>query len=294
VLARGDALLAHGAVIPGLCQWNGGQLHTAHVIDWVARPGAIGAGGTLMKQLSRLADAMLTIGGSDDTRAILPRIGFRSAGTATSLVRSLRPLRRAFMPQPVTWRLPARLARAFYWFATAPRHNATGWTCSAVDADGVGTVEIPECRDLDRAAVMIRTVSDLRHASDCPTAHTRAYTVAGPTGQPTGFFVLARVRGQARLADIALNSDDDHHWQALIQLAIDRACEDATATEIAVLSSDPSVVRHLQRNGFHVRGSQPILLMTPAVRAPPKDPIVVSMLDNDAYCRPAAQVEFLA
>src|SRR2546430_7779187 len=75
--------------------WSSGSQRASvfHAIDWAARPGEAGAGATLMKAIGSQAGALIAIGGSADTPAILPHLGFRAARAATLYVRTLRPLR---------------------------------------------------------------------------------------------------------------------------------------------------------------------------------------------------------
>jgi hypothetical protein len=91
VLVRGSDVIAHAGIVPGICAWDGHRLKTYHVIDWAARRGAIGAGSALMKHVAGLADMLLGIGGSGDTRAMLPTLGFKTYGRATPFVRTLHP-----------------------------------------------------------------------------------------------------------------------------------------------------------------------------------------------------------
>ena len=294
VMARGSTLLAHAGAIPGLCLWGPHSLQTFHLIDWVARRDAVGAGSAVMKALSRRADALLAIGGSNDTLAILPRIGFRPVSEALSMVRSLRPWRRLVAPQKINWRLPPRLIRAFAWHATSPRSNAPGWTYAAIPRGETQAFDLPEYPRAPGLAVMARTVDGLQYATTCPAVRTELYAVRGPTPDVRGHFVLGFVRSQVRLADFGLTSTTDADWHALFQLAAECALSDPGAAEIVTVSSDPDAIRRLIACGFHVRGRQPVQVLMPTPPTPGDLPVAVTMLDNDACSRPQMRPEFWA
>src|SRR5438132_11568693 len=80
VLTEGTAPIAHAAIVPGA--WSSGSQRASvfHAIDWAARPGEAGAGATLMKAIGSQAGALIAIGGSSDSLAILPHLGLRAAG----------------------------------------------------------------------------------------------------------------------------------------------------------------------------------------------------------------------
>src|SRR5277367_713063 len=72
VMTRGSEILAHAALVPGVFATDSQRVRVVHLIDWAARPSATGAGVSLMKHIGRLTDALLAIGGSAQTRKILP------------------------------------------------------------------------------------------------------------------------------------------------------------------------------------------------------------------------------
>jgi hypothetical protein len=120
VLTRGDDILAHAAAVPGACLVGEGRgpaqrVRALHVIDWAARPTAIGAGASLMKYLAQSTDALFAIGGSAQTLRLLPHLGFRRTGMAMCYVRPLRPVRILTPSVHPIWRLLPRFARSVLW-----------------------------------------------------------------------------------------------------------------------------------------------------------------------------------
>src|SRR5262245_54461874 len=54
-LFRNDEMAAHGAVVPVRCTDGARTLRMFHLIDWAAKPDAVGAGSGLLRRLSALA-----------------------------------------------------------------------------------------------------------------------------------------------------------------------------------------------------------------------------------------------
>jgi hypothetical protein len=97
-----------------------------------------------------------------------------------------------------------------------------------------------------------------------------------------GYFLLASVAGQARIADCWMESDDPSDWRALILCAVERAKRDPQAAEIVILASDPLLAEALQRCGFHARFQIPIQMRPTGGDRVPEGTLRVQMLDNDA------------
>src|SRR5207253_4667138 len=127
VLTEGTAPIAHAAIVPGA--WSSGSQRASvfHAIDWAARPGEAGAGATLMKAIGSQAGALIAIGGSADTLAILPHLGFRAAGAATLYVRTLRPLRLFDGAGRAPWRALPRFVRGVAGAVAACAPAAPEW-----------------------------------------------------------------------------------------------------------------------------------------------------------------------
>src|SRR6185437_16021927 len=111
---------------------DGRRLRLAHVIDWAARRSEVGAGVALMKHVGRLTEALYAIGGSADTRKILPQIGFRACGEVTGYVRPLSPLNLWREAGGHSWRIAPRMARSRLWLITASRPSLEGWSARAL------------------------------------------------------------------------------------------------------------------------------------------------------------------
>src|SRR5207244_4807867 len=125
-------------VVPGAGSAGRQRASVFHAIDWAARPGEAGAGATLMKAIGSQAGALIAIGGSADTLAILPHLGFRAAGAATLYVRTLRPLRLFDGAGRAPWRALPRFVRGVAGVVAACAPAAPEWRGRRISAEGRG------------------------------------------------------------------------------------------------------------------------------------------------------------
>jgi hypothetical protein len=282
VLTDGNAILAHGAIIPGSCAWESRRMSTVHVIDWVASPREIGAGVALMNYIGQQAEALLAIGGSDWTTRILPHIGFRAAGTAIGYARALFPLRLLRNVERRTWRLLARFARSVAWALAAPAAvPGDGWQVRSIAADDLeriaSVLPVPD----RRMGVLERSAGLFRYALSCPIVPMQLYSVER-AGRLRGYFMLGSAPGQVRVVDCWMDSGEPADWRALIHCAVEQARRDPQAAEIVIWASDPLLSECLRASGFHARQETPILLRPTKRTAVPAAPVRAQMLDNDA------------
>lgn len=277
VVTRDGELIAHAAVVPGACAWASQRVTLLHLIDWVARAGS-GAGVTLLKHLALTTGVLLGIGGEEETRRILPHVGFRPAGAATAYACPLYPLR--VLRGGATWKLVPRLARALCRRSVPVRPDAQ-WQVRRLAAGDLGQITSVFPRPRRGLAVTDRTIGLFRYLLCCPTVSMRLYVVER-AGLVRGYFLLAPVPGQVRIADCSMDSDEPEDWRALVLCAVDEARRDPQAAEVVSWASDPLLAGVLQSCGFHARFQEPIQ-MRPSVRdAIPEGILRVQMVDNDA------------
>jgi hypothetical protein len=295
VMTRGDEILAHAAVIRGAYRWNEQRIRTLHIVDWAARPSAVGAGVSLMKYLGQSADALLAIGGSAQTLQLLPHLGFRVRGSATGYVRPLHPSGILAPSVHPTWKVPPRFMRSVWWTLQAPGGGTDGWQVRRIDADADALARIAPVLPAPMAtmAVLERDARLFGYALACPISPMRLFAMERE-GRARGYFLLAFALRQARLADCWMDSEDPADWRALIQCAVREAKRAPHAAELAVWASDPMLSRCLRECGFHARNELPVQLLGPhdAALVPPA--LRVQMLDNDAAYRHFGRNEFWA
>lgn len=256
VLERDHRFEAHCALLPVHLVSDRGALHMAHFSDWAADPLSLGAGVRLLKKAAARVDALCAVGGSADTRKILPLMGFRPAGERATFVRPLRPLRHALTHQFKNWKLPVRLLRNAHWSWSHPAKPPRGWSAREVKPD-----EIDErgwqvrsgqgvLRDR-RAEVYTRYLK-------CPFMRFALY-LAENEGIPAGCFLLGFAPGEARVADLWL-FEGSESYEEMYRLAVWAAKADPTTAEITTCASTPTRRDALMRCGFRRWGSEPIMV----------------------------------
>jgi hypothetical protein len=294
VLARGSELLAHAGIVPRTYVWESQRFEMLHIVDWAARHNAVGAGVSLMKNLRRSVDALLSVGGSAQTQGILPHIGFRPHGNVCTFVRPLHPLRilQASVNRP-TWKRVPRLVRNAYWWLTAPAPRFDGFDVRLSKPHDAADLRTILPKSTPELAVLERTVELLQHALGCPITRTHLYSLQ-QGNRLRGYFLLAYAPGQVRLIDSWVDSSDARDWRALIYCAVREAYRDHDSAELVTYASDPELASHLRACGFHSRGGQPIMLLVrDGIQIPPTT-LRMQMLDNDAAYQHLGRPDFAA
>jgi hypothetical protein len=93
VIQQEGAVVAHGCVWPSAFHRPSGKVTSCHVLDWAASPQAAGAGVSIYRELIRTGDTAIAIGGSEQARRLLPKLGFQPYGEMRYFARVVRPLR---------------------------------------------------------------------------------------------------------------------------------------------------------------------------------------------------------
>ena len=282
VIVEGGELLAHGALMPGILRWTGGEARVIHMIDWAARRQAIGAGVQLMKYIGRQTDFLLGIGGSEQTRKIMPLLGYRLCGQVSGFVRPFAPTRRWRRLHGAHWKRLPRFARSTLWSLTAPRVDLGAWQSRPIDADALGQIEALGRQPTRELAVLGRSAGFLRHALACPIVPLELHSLER-AGRTAGYFLLSYAPGQARLSDLWVDSADPADWRALVHSALRVAQRHSEPVELAAWSSDPALSQVLRECGFHARFTLPIYLRGTGGARGPEHSIRAQMLDNDAF-----------
>ena len=281
VATRGAQILAHAAAVPGTCATASRRISVLHLIDWAAQPNAAGVGVSLMKHVGRLADALLAVGGSEQTLQILPHIGFRPCGTAEGFVRVLHPLRFAGSFNAASWKLPAKLARRSLWRLSSPIITPAGWSIGRIASDEI--TALVEALPSARAAMGVfeRSVGLFNYMLNCPIVPMELYALKNEK-QVRGYFLLAFAPGQARVADCWVATDEPEAWHALMQCAAMQAWRHREVAELVAWSSNSVMTRALLGSGFHRRNQQPIFMRSLGGEEIIPERLHVQMLDNDA------------
>jgi hypothetical protein len=281
VLTDHGSLIAHGAIIPGVLAWGGERASVVQVVDWAARADAPGAGFSLIKRLCRIADGAIAIGGTSDTRQILPHLGFKPVGEVLGYARPLRPVRIFGARARSGWRLLPRFARGVFWAARAPARGGEEFNVRRITADALAELRAALPTASPDLAVLERSEASLRHALECPLVPMELCALER-SGRVQGYFLLAIGGRQARLADCWMVTREPADWRALTQCAVRRARQHPEVGELAAWASDALFSECLAQCGFHVRNRQPLSLLLRAGRPAMTATLRVQMLDADA------------
>jgi hypothetical protein len=218
-----------------------------HAMDWAADPHARGAGWSSIKNLTKTFDFVYGIGGEEITRAILPKLGFRTVAEALTWARPIRPWRQLLKHQSRDWRLPPRFARNLWWSRIPLRQVPDGWATVAATAEGFA---IPADE---------RDESFFQYLQQCPVASSLTFNIVNQ-GRVVGFFALSVVREQARVAGVWLETPSPEIWRIAFHLASDAALEHTSASELVARCSTVGSAMGARQAGMHLVKRTPVVL----------------------------------
>lgn len=292
-MAQQDTVTAHGCVVPLAYQWGDRRLNVVHLIDWAADPKSVGSGIILLKRIGQLADAIISIGGSEMTQKILPAFGFKTFEQITRYVLPLRPLRQVIEEEHPSWKTGAKFLRSLVWSLQAPSGMVPGWEVCRIAPEKIASAAIPWPKPSPQLAILERSGEMMRYFLKCPAAPMEFYTVA-KQGTIRGYFILAYAPAQARLVDFWMSSEDPADWRVLVQLAVHQARQNQSVAEVVSVGNDAVTRQSLLACGFHARGSDPLNILASKGCEFPGVPVRIQMLDGDAAYLNNGHSEFWA
>ena len=280
VLKNGDDIVAHGSVWPVRFSGGGTEVKAIHLIDWAASRGSPGAGIHMLRKIAEMGDILITIGGSADTRAILPKLGYMRGGEMKRYVYVPRPWKQMRTTPEHNWKTPLRLIRNAA--ASLKRFPAPppGWEAVKVPRFENSLETMPEYRSSTNRLRAMRTAAGLNHMLDCPGAEFSGYVVSHDKSC-RGYFVLAKVGRQSRIVDIDAGCDPQN-WSTVCRIAAFTACRDPEVCEVIVGTSRSEVGETFKQIGFWERRVDSVLYYDPKKRIDPGVQFELSLLDSDA------------
>jgi hypothetical protein len=154
---------------------------------------------------------------------------------------------------------------------TGSKVLSPGWA-----AERVSRLEaLPLPKASTSMVVTARSAGLLRYLLACPGTEMSAYAVGRE-----GYFVLSRVRGQARIADLWAEGGEET-WMAAYSLAARAAAEDPGTVEVKAIAATAVERCALERNGFVARGAEPVFLYDP--KGMLGGELRVQLLDGDEF-----------
>ena len=272
-----NEIVAHGGVWPVRLAGPAGAIRAIHLIDWAASRSAVGAGVFLLRKMATLADVMLTIGGSPDTRAVLPKLGYRNCGELRQYARVIRPWMQFRTTPEKNWKTPLKWLRNSVRAISGIGQVPAGWEASKVAAfEG----EPDSLTGITPNILSPRTSASLNYLLNCPAATFAAYTVS-QSQRLCGYFLIARIGRQARVIDLCVKSESQEAWNATCLLAAHTAAGDPEICEVVAASSIGPVQDAWLRAGFVERRREPIYCYDPRKVLPPGVPLDLNLIDGD-------------
>ena len=240
------------------------------MIDWAADPQVPGAGVSMLQRLARSHDFLYSIGGSKATASILPKLGFRIPAQALTFACPIRPWRQVFQHQDRSLRLPLRLLRNIWWSEIPARRRTPAWTAIERLAQGD---QVPAVLTRERC------VGFFEYLEKCPSARFQSFHIL-ERGRKSGFFSLAYIAGQARVAGVWLENPDVSCWRVAFQLAQKAALTYSDASEIVARTTGEASAIAASQAGMRLRGQAPVFLFRRASTSRLL-PLQFQMVDND-------------
>jgi hypothetical protein len=276
VLVRDRSLTAHGCAWPVKITFRDRLYSAISLVDWAASSTSLGAGIHIMRKMAPLADILIAIGGSEATRQMMPRVGFRTVDELLLYARVLRPWRQLrTRPADATPRGLARFLRnTGYWLAG--RAAANRWTVRRVE-----TVDPQMIADsAGSGPSSVRPSGFLEYMTRCPGASITCGELLND-GRPAGYVIFSLVRGQSRIAEIRIRSREQKDWTAAVSATVDAALQFPEACELVASTSEPLLRRALEANGFRVRDRYPVFVQDPQKLISDGELWDLTMLDDD-------------
>ncbi len=271
MLRQDGRIVAHGCAWPVILRGaSGREVASARVIDWAASAAVPGAGVVLFRKMAALADTLLAVGGSPDTRALLPNMGFRRLGELGIYALPLRPWKQFKDRGGRGGKGWLRLARNAAW------RGMQAWTEKS--RAGLWSVRRIDC--FDAAFPSPRPVEHLNFLLRCPAAAFSGYAIERG-GVRAGGFVLVRIRHQARIAALWIAPENRGELPAAYAAAIDAAQRDGEAYEVKAAATEEAARRAIETAGLRRRGGEPVYVYDRARKLEDAGPPALELLDGD-------------
>ncbi len=287
LLRNGDRIQAHCGVSPINLRFADGVVTCLCFMDWVSAQNFPGAGVLLKRKIMGFAETALVVGGTDDTRAVIPRLNYKIVGDVGVFARVVRPWKQ-FRTRPTEGIVKdvARLARNAVWSrARAKAIIPEDW--SAVRLQSFDSAVSHVLRRLSFAhPTPERSADYLNYWLRCPAARVTGFSILNGS-RIRGYFLLIRMGGQARIIDIRLaplagsGSNEQADWNAAYALAAKTAEEDPETCEVSAVASTEFAQAALLASGFRRKGSLPLALYDPREKLSAAPAIFWNMIDGD-------------
>jgi hypothetical protein len=279
VLKSGEEILAHCGIWPINLYCSDKSVTCNLFVDWVSDRKLPGAGFLLKRKLMAMTEANIVVGGSEDTRAVVPKMGFKPAGEVSFFVKIVRPWKQfRTRPSEGVGRDTARLIRNSVWSHSTVGTIPKDWSAEPVNSFVDGAL-VTSCQN--GHPTPWRNAEYLNYWLRSPSAVVSGFLIR-KSKKVYGYFLLSRVGGQTRIADIRLNSTKQDEWNVAYRLAAQAAAQDPETCEIIAVASTLFSEIALLASGFRERGGAPLFLYDPQGKLIGSPAIFWNMVDADA------------
>ncbi len=278
---KNGSIVAHCGTWPVRFQFpNGASIESFTIMDWASYPPLSGAGGVrLLRRVMETTPTSFLVGGSDITRKLLPRVGFRQVKEAAMYSASLRPWRE-FHRGAITGKSARRLLQGWRFKARSTQQTNPHWECVRVDEfdDSVQPILNNSKRSWTCSR---RTVADLNFLLQCPTVKVQGFLLLH-RGKIAGYFLMAKSTWEARLLTLIVDSEDAEDWSCACRLAIREMWLDGNICRIRALATLPILCQALLQSGYRYQDRQPIFLSDPSHALESAPTFAFDLFDGDS------------
>jgi hypothetical protein len=280
VLKQGGQIVAHGGIFPVTFLAKGAEVAGIHLIDWAASPGLPGAGVLLLRKVASRTDVFLAVGGSTDTRQVMPKIGFKCRAELLIYARAIRPWAQ-FRARPFKdWKAPLRLSRNLVWSLAPLPSIPEKWSAVRIPQFDESVLPVLQSRATQEFTPCKRSIEMLNYMLSCPGAAFSAFLLMNGK-KLRGYFILSWVGRQCRVADLLVDSNAPTDWRNAFAMATRIAAANLETCEIEAASSIPLTSDAISRNGFRLRDRLPIFICDPKGLLADAAPLHINLLDGE-------------
>jgi hypothetical protein len=271
-------IVAYGCAAPIRLIHAGGEALVACLIDWTASKAVVGGGVLVYQYIGRFVDALIGVGGTDEARRTVQRMGFQTRQNLDTYARVTRPVVKFLETREKHWKDLARMARNIWRGSRTGRGSTRGWAARRVERfdDTVSTV-LPR-PGLVSGAVAYRDPQLLNHYLSCPASPMEGYLLEH-NGHIQGYLVLAIAQDECRVADWWVASADESEWAT----ALGVACSGRTGHEVSVGCGAFHSQRVAKRAGFYLSVRHPLYVKDPRQKVPAALDAAIAMADTDEF-----------
>jgi len=281
LLHKDQEIVGHGGVWPIRLATEGEGTQAIHLVDWAASPATLGAGVHVLRSISQMADVMITIGGSPDTRKILPKLGYQNGGALRRYARVVRPWLQMRTRTRQDWKTPLQFLRnASAALRPLPRPPST-WRIEPVAQFGEEVAPALTRKSTSQLEIApVRTIAGLNHVLACPAAEFSGFVVRD-SSRLVGYFILVNVGHQARIVDLNVASDHPDALAMLCARAARTAASDRRVAEIIAGTSSQKGENTWEKLGFRLRREDRILYLDRRKRLGSHAILHLNLIDGD-------------